>query len=105
MKTIFSGLRLIVKLVHSAKSFGIRIYSLASECPDEDAEPNDSVRSQLMKIDFKIFQNFPNHFIQMKSQSRSEETLENYHLIVFRCRNGLFPGKTNQLLLSFSEVA
>jgi hypothetical protein len=54
MKPIFSGLRLIMKIMHSAKSFGIRVYSLASECPDEDAEPNDSVRSQLMKIDFVI---------------------------------------------------
>jgi hypothetical protein len=50
MKTIFSGLRLIMKLVHSAEGFGIRVCSLASESPDEDDEPNDSVRSQLMKI-------------------------------------------------------
>jgi hypothetical protein len=48
-----------MKLMHSAKSFGIRVYSLASECPDEDAEPNDSVRSQLMKIDFIIFPKLP----------------------------------------------
>jgi hypothetical protein len=59
MKTIFCGFRLIMKLMHSAKSFGIRVHSLASECLDVDAEPNDSVRSQLMKIDFVIFQNFP----------------------------------------------
>jgi hypothetical protein len=98
MKPIFSGLRLIMKLMHSAKSFGIRVYSLASECLDEDAKPNDSVRSQLMKIDFIIFQNFPNHLVQRKSQSRFEETPENYHLIIFRCRSGFFPGKTNQLL-------
>jgi hypothetical protein len=66
MKTIFSGLCLIVKLVHSAESFGIRVYSLATECPDEDTESNDSIRSQLMKIDFVILQNLPNHFIQRK---------------------------------------
>jgi hypothetical protein len=58
-----------------------------------------------MKIDFIIIQNFTNHLVQGKSQSRSEETLENYHLIIFRCRSGFFPGKMNQLLLSFSEVA
>jgi hypothetical protein len=45
MKTIFSGLRLIVKLVHSAEGFGIRVYSLALESLDKDVEPNDSVRS------------------------------------------------------------
>jgi hypothetical protein len=105
MKSIFSGLRLIMKLMHSAKSFGIRVYSLASECLDVDAEPDDSVRSQLIEIDFVIFQNLPNHFVQRKPQSRSEEASENYHLVMFRCRSGFFPGETNQLLLSFSEVA
>jgi hypothetical protein len=51
-----------MKLVHSVEGFGIRVYSLASESPDEDAEPNDSIRSQLMKIDLVVFQNFSNHF-------------------------------------------
>jgi hypothetical protein len=57
-----------------------------------------------MKIDFVIFQNFPNHFIQRKPQSRPEETPENYHFIILRYQSGFFPAKTNQLLLSFSEV-
>jgi hypothetical protein len=48
MKTIFFGLRLIVKLVHSVESFGIQVYSLGLECPDEDAGPKDSDRSQLI---------------------------------------------------------
>src|SRR5688572_16688590 len=104
MKTIFSGLRLIMKLVHSTEGFSIRVSSLASESPDEDAEPNDSVRSQLMQIDLVVFQNFSNHFIQRKPQSCSEEAPENYHLIFFRCRSGFFSAKANQLLLSFSEV-
>jgi hypothetical protein len=95
MKSIFSGLRLIMKLMHSAKSFGIRVYSLASKCPDVDVEPNDSVRSQLMKLDFIIFQNFPNHFVQRKPQSCSEETLENYHVIIFWGRGGFFLGEAN----------
>jgi hypothetical protein len=105
MKPIFSGLRLIMQLMYSTEGFDIWIHSLASKGPNEDAEPSDSVRSQLMKIDFKILQNFPNHLVQRKPQSCSKETLENYHLIIFRCRSGFFPGKTNQLLLSFSEVA
>ena len=82
MKAICPGLRLIVQLVHAAEGFVIWVHPLASEGLDEDAEPNDSVRSQLMKIDFVIFQNFPNHFVQWKPQSRSEETPENYHLII-----------------------
>jgi hypothetical protein len=44
---------LVVQLMHSAECFGIWVHPLASEGPDEDAEPNDSIRGQLMKIDFK----------------------------------------------------
>jgi hypothetical protein len=76
MQPIFSGLRLVMQLVHSAESFSIRVHSLASKGPDEDAEPNDSVRGQLMKIDFVIIQNFPNHLVQGKPQSRSEKLLK-----------------------------
>jgi hypothetical protein len=100
MQPVFSSLRLVMQLMHSVESFGIRVYSLASESPDEDTEPNDGIRGQLMKINFVIIQNFPNHLVQGKPQSRSEEILENYHLIIFRCRSGFFPGKTNQLLRS-----
>jgi hypothetical protein len=100
MKTIFPGFRLIVKLVHSVEGFDIRFYSLASESLDEDAEPNDSVRSQLMKIDLEVFQNFSNHFVQRKPQSRFEKAPENYHLIFFQCRSGFFSAKTNQLFRS-----
>jgi hypothetical protein len=100
MQPVFSGLRLVMQLMHSAESFSIWVHFLASKGPDEDAEPNDSVRGQLMKIDFVIIQNFPNHLVQGKPQSHSEKTFENYHLIIFRCRSGFFPGKTNQLLRS-----
>jgi hypothetical protein len=89
-----------MQLMHSAESFSIRVHSLASKGPDEDAESNDTVSGQLIKIDFVIIQNFPNHLIQGNPQSRSEKTFENYHLIIFRCRSGFFPGKTNQLLRS-----
>jgi hypothetical protein len=54
VKAICSGLRLVVQLVHSAEGFNICAHPLASEGPNGDAEPNDSVRSQLMKIYFKI---------------------------------------------------
>jgi hypothetical protein len=56
---------------------------LASKGPDEYTEPNDSVRGQLMKIDFIIIQNFPNHLVQGKPQSRSEKALENHYLVIF----------------------
>jgi hypothetical protein len=71
-----------MKLVHPAESFGKRVHSLALEILDKDAEPNDGVRSQLMKINFEIFQNIPNHFMERKPQSCFEETFENYHLII-----------------------
>jgi hypothetical protein len=54
MKAICPGLRLIMQLVHSAESFGICTHPLASEGPDIDAESNNSVGSQLMKIYLKI---------------------------------------------------
>ena len=54
MQAIFSSLRLIMEFVYSAECFGERLYPLTSESPDEDTEPNDSVRGQLMKINFKI---------------------------------------------------
>jgi hypothetical protein len=55
-----------VQLVHSAECFGNWVHPLASEGPDEDTEPNDSVRGQLMKINFKILQNFSYHLVQRK---------------------------------------
>jgi hypothetical protein len=53
------------------------------EGPNEDAEPNDSVRSQLMKINFIIIQNFPNHLMKRKPQSSFEKAFENYHFVIF----------------------
>jgi hypothetical protein len=55
-----------VKFVYPTEGFGKRLRSLASESPDKDAKPNDSVRSQLMKINFEIFQNICNHPLQRK---------------------------------------
>jgi hypothetical protein len=94
-----------MKLVHPAESFDKWLHSLASKSPDKDAESNDGVRSQQMKINFEIFQNIPNHFMQRKPQSCFEETSENYHFIIFWLQSGFFPTKTNQLLLAFLEVA
>jgi hypothetical protein len=94
-----------MKLVHPAESFGKRLHSLASKSPDKDAEPNDGIRSQLMKINFEIFQNITNHFMQRKPQSCFEETSKNYHLIIFWLRSGFLFAKTNQLLLRLPEVA
>jgi hypothetical protein len=52
-----------VQLMHSAECFGIWVHPLASEGLDEDAEPNDSVRGQMMKINFKKIQNFSYHLV------------------------------------------
>jgi hypothetical protein len=54
VKTICSGLCVIVQLVHSAERFGIWAHPLALEGPDEDAKPNNGIRGQLMKIYFEI---------------------------------------------------
>ena len=84
MQTVCPSLRLVVQLVHSAECFGIWAHPLASEGPDEDAKPNNGVRGQLMKINFKVFQDFSYHLVQRKPQSRSEKTLENHYFIIFR---------------------
>jgi hypothetical protein len=82
--------------MHATKSFGIRAHPLASKGPDKDVEPNNSVRSQLMKIKFEVFKDFPYHLIQEKSQSRSEEALENHNFNLFRHRGSLFSSKSNK---------
>jgi hypothetical protein len=69
--------------MYSAEGFRIWIQSLASKGPKEDVEPNDSVRSQLMKINFIIIQNFPNHLMKRKPQSSFEKAFENYYFIIF----------------------
>jgi hypothetical protein len=66
VQSILSSLRLIVKFVHPAEGFGKRLRFLASKSPDKDVEPNDSVRSQLMKINFEILQNICNHSMKRK---------------------------------------
>jgi hypothetical protein len=104
MQPICSGLRLIVQLMHSTECFGIWIHPLASKGPNEDAESNDSVRGQLMKINFKILQHFSYHLIKREPQSGSEKTLENNYFIIFRRSGGLFSGKSDQFLFNFSEV-
>jgi hypothetical protein len=61
VQSIFSSLRLIVKFVYPTEGFDKQLRSLALESLDKDDEPNDSIRSQLMKINFEIFQNICNH--------------------------------------------
>ena len=56
MQSIFSSLRLIVQFVNSTKAVRKRLHRLASEGPDINTKPNNSVRSQLMKIDTKPLQ-------------------------------------------------
>jgi hypothetical protein len=45
MQPISSSLGLIMKLVHSAETFGKWFHPLASESPDINTKPNDSIRS------------------------------------------------------------
>ena len=68
MQSIFSSLRLIMQLMNSTKAVGKRLHRLASEGPDIDAKPNDSVRSQLMKVDPKPLQYICNNPMQGESQ-------------------------------------
>jgi hypothetical protein len=80
-------------------------HPLASEGPDEDTKPNNGVRGQLMKTYFEIFQDFPYHLIQRKSESCSEKTLEDHHFIILRRWGGFFSGKSNKFPFSFAKVA
>jgi hypothetical protein len=105
MKTVYPGLCLVVQLVHSVECLGIWAHPLASEGPDEDAKPNNGVRGQLMKIYFEIFQDFPYHLVQRKSQSCSEKALENHYFIILRCWGGLFFGESDKFPFSFPKVA
>jgi hypothetical protein len=68
---------------------------MASKGPDKNVEPNDGVRSQLMKKDFIIIQNFPNHLVQGKPQSCSEKTFVNHYFVIFQLCSGFFSGKMN----------
>jgi hypothetical protein len=47
-------LRLVIKPMYPAEPFGVSALSLASESPDVNAEPDNSVRGQLMEIDLKL---------------------------------------------------
>jgi hypothetical protein len=58
---------MVVQFMHSAERFGIWAHPLASEGPDEDTKPNNGVRGQLMKINFKKKS-------RILLSSRSEET-------------------------------
>jgi hypothetical protein len=82
MKTICSGLRLILQLVHPAESFGIGTHTLASEGPYVDSKCNDCIGCQLMKVYLKIFQNFSNHLMQEEIKSCREEAFKNYDFSV-----------------------
>jgi hypothetical protein len=79
--------------MHSIESFSIWVHCLASKGLDEDAEPNDSVRGQLMKIDFIIIQNFSNHLVKRKPQSCFEKAFENYYFVIFGFRVVSSPAK------------
>jgi hypothetical protein len=52
-----------VQLMHSAETFGIGTFALASESPYVDTHPDNGIWCQLMKIYFKPFQNFSYYII------------------------------------------
>jgi hypothetical protein len=53
--------------VNSTKAVRKRLHRLASEGPDINAKPNDSVRSQLMKVDTKPLQHLCDNSMQGES--------------------------------------
>jgi hypothetical protein len=55
VQTICSRLGMVVEFMDSAESFSIGTFSLASESPYVNAEPDYSVWCQLMKIYLKSF--------------------------------------------------
>ena len=56
MQSVLSSLRLIVKFMYSVEGFGEWLHPLTSEGPDVNAEPNNGVTGQLIKVNLKIFQ-------------------------------------------------
>jgi hypothetical protein len=58
---------LVVQFVYSAETFGEWFHPLASEGPDINTQPNDSVRRQLMKVDLIFLQHISNHLVQRES--------------------------------------
>jgi hypothetical protein len=63
VKAICPGLRLIVQLVHSAETFSIGTYALASESPYVNTQPDNGIWCQLMKIYLKPLQNLSYYII------------------------------------------
>jgi hypothetical protein len=71
-----------MKFMYSAEGFGEWLHPLTLEGPDVNAEPNNGVRGQLMKVNLKIFQDISNHLVQRKSQPCFEEALKDHHFII-----------------------
>jgi hypothetical protein len=82
-----------MEFMDPAKSFSIGTPYLDLESPYVHVKPDYSVWSQLMKIDFKFFQNFTDHFIQRKPKPRSEEALKNNNFIISWLRNHFVSGE------------
>jgi hypothetical protein len=70
--------------MHSAEPFGIGTFTLTSENPYVNAEPNNGIRCQLMEIYFKSFQNLPYHIVQGEPQPCPEEAPKHNNFIFFR---------------------
>jgi hypothetical protein len=51
----------------------------------------DSFGSKLMKVNFKGFQNFDQHFVQRESKPNFHEASENHHYVSFGKRNIILP--------------
>jgi hypothetical protein len=61
MQFIFSSFSLVMQLMNSTEAVGKWLHRLASESPDIDAEPDNRVGSQLVKIDAKFLQHIRDH--------------------------------------------
>jgi hypothetical protein len=103
VQTICHRLGLVMEFMNHAKSFSIDTSSLASESPYVHAKPKYSIWSQLMKIDFKVLQNFTNHVIQMKPKPRFGEALKNNNFIISWLWNYFVSGELYQLIIIFFQ--
>jgi hypothetical protein len=61
MQSVFSGFCLVMQLMSSTEAVGKWLHCLASESLDIDAEPDNRVGSQLVKIDAKSLQHIRDH--------------------------------------------
>jgi hypothetical protein len=69
VKTICSGLCLLMQLVNSTETFEICAHALASKGPNIDTKSDYCIRHHVVNIYLKLFQHFSNHFMHGKTEA------------------------------------